>query len=77
MGIGPLRKHLENGLQPIRRDPDAVVPHSDERLIATALEQHPDGARMRRELGRIREQVGKDLPQPIRIADDGQRLGEI
>src|SRR5260221_1298303 len=75
-GIG-LRKLREDALLEILRNAVAVVSHGDTDGRAPVLDRDHDFFAPRREFDRVREEVGDDLEQPVRVATDvaGVRRG--
>ena len=70
-----LREKLEDAAPHLRPDPDAVVADADHGLLAVARDREVDRPGARRVLGRVAQEVGKDLLQARGIGLEQDRLG--
>ena len=68
-----MRERLENSLQILGVNADAVVAHGQHRFVAALFERDGDPAARLGVLGGILDQVADDLSQSARIATDVQR----
>src|SRR5262245_14950781 len=69
-----LREHLEDFLEPLRRDSETAVAHAAERIHTSALRANFDGAALRRVLGRVAEQIADYLREPLEVAGNVDRF---
>ena len=78
--LGPVERaidlceHLEDPGQHVRRDADAVVAHPHDHRVSLPLGREPDLPAALGVLGRIIEQVQKDLGQPNEVGIERHRL---
>ena len=63
-----LLEAVEDAVQSLGRDADAVVADLDGHVVAVVPRADRDGATFGRELDGVLEEIGEDLPQPRGIA---------
>lgn len=71
-GLADLGKQLEDAVQLLRRNADAVVLYPDNRIASLCLQGHTDMPVRRREFGGIVQQVCQHLQQTGFVAFDSQ-----
>src|SRR5581483_303097 len=68
-----LLEHVEDALNPLRRNADSGIAHDDDNLVVLLPHGQPDRTAVGCELRGVRQQVRKHLGEPVWVALDPQR----